>query len=39
LCDALAKVAYHNDAQIAVIHAERFDDKENPRATVTITRL
>jgi Holliday junction resolvase RusA-like endonuclease len=34
--DSLQGVAYQNDAQIVQIVANRFDDKENPRAIVVV---
>jgi crossover junction endodeoxyribonuclease RusA len=37
LLDSLAGVAWDDDSQIVRIVAERFDDKHNPRAEVTVT--
>lgn len=37
--DALQGHAYHNDSQVAEIHAIRFDDRDNPRVEVEITTL
>lgn len=36
LLDALTGVAWHDDSQIVEIHAYRHDDKDRPRALVTI---
>jgi crossover junction endodeoxyribonuclease RusA len=37
LLDSLTGVAWHDDKQVVRIIAERFDDKANPRAEVTVT--
>jgi len=37
LLDALKGIAYADDAEIGRLSAERFDDKANPRAVVTIS--
>jgi len=37
--DALKGHAYHDDAQIIQIHAERHDDKVNPRLEIVVTEL
>lgn len=34
--DSLSGVAYHDDAQVRRLVVERFEDKANPRAVVTI---
>lgn len=39
LFDALQGEFYHNDNQIADIHARRFDDKDNPRVELEIYPL
>ena len=39
LLDSLQGYAYHNDSQIAEIHAMRFEDKHNPRVVVEVTAL
>lgn len=39
ILDALQGRAYHNDSQIAEIHAMRFEDKHNPRVVVEVTAL
>ena len=39
LCDSLNGLAYVDDAQIEEIHANRYDDKDDPRAEVEIVRL
>lgn len=36
LLDSLNGIAYADDQQITKIHAERFEDKENPRVEVII---
>lgn len=36
LLDALQGTAYGNDAQIVELHAYRHDDKQRPRAEVTV---
>lgn len=36
LLDALKGFAFRDDAQVTVLHAERFDDAANPRAEITI---
>lgn len=36
LQDSLKGVAWHDDKQVVEIHARRFDDKDNPRAEVTV---
>lgn len=37
--DALTGVAWHDDSQVRIIHAERFDDKERPRVEVGISPI
>lgn len=37
LLDSLTGVAWVDDEQVRRIEAERFDDKANPRAVITIT--
>lgn len=37
--DSLQGKAYHNDAQIAEIHAYRYEDKLCPRVELEITKL
>jgi Holliday junction resolvase RusA-like endonuclease len=37
LVDALQGHIYHNDSQVAEIHAYRYDDKTSPRVEVYIT--
>jgi crossover junction endodeoxyribonuclease RusA len=37
LLDSLTGVAWHDDKQVVRIIAERFDDRDNPRAEVTVT--
>ncbi|PYJ11248.1 MAG: RusA family crossover junction endodeoxyribonuclease [Verrucomicrobia bacterium] len=39
LLDSIQGLAYHNDSQIAEIHAYRADDKANPRVELEITEL
>lgn len=39
LFDALQGHAYHNDGQVAEIHARRCEDKANPRVELEITAL
>lgn len=36
LLDSLKGFAFHDDKQISWLHAERFEDKENPRVEVQI---
>lgn len=36
LQDALCGLAFHDDSQVAEIHASRFDDKSNPRVVVRV---
>jgi Holliday junction resolvase RusA-like endonuclease len=38
LLDALQGTAYANDKDVAAIHAERHEDKDNPRVEVVVTR-
>lgn len=38
LLDSLNGIAYADDQQIIEIHAERFEDKKNPRVEVTISQ-
>jgi len=37
--DALNSIAYHDDKQVAELHAYRLDDKHNPRIEITIEDL
>lgn len=39
LLDALQLIAYENDSQVVELHAERKDDKNNPRVEVTVRRV
>lgn len=39
LLDSLRGYAFVDDAQIVELHAYRHDDKENPRAVVTVERF
>lgn len=39
LLDSIQGLAYHNDSQIAEIHAYRNDDKNYPRVVVEVTEL
>jgi crossover junction endodeoxyribonuclease RusA len=39
ILDALQSHAYHNDSQIAEIHATRRDDKHCPRVEIEVTTL
>lgn len=36
LLDALRGIAYVDDKQVVAIHARRYDDKQDPRAEVTV---
>lgn len=37
ILDSLNGIAYQDDSQIVSIHAQRFDDKQNPRVELTIS--
>lgn len=39
LLDALQGFGYHNDSQVVEIHAQRFEDKQNPRVELEIISL
>lgn len=39
LIDSLQGICYENDSQIIEIKAYRFDDKQNPRAEVSIKEI
>ena len=39
LIDALQGVLYDNDKQITVIHAYRYEDKDNPRMEVSVSNV
>lgn len=39
LLDALQGFAFDTDAQVVVLHAERYDDPRNPRVEVTVEPL
>jgi crossover junction endodeoxyribonuclease RusA len=39
LLDSLKGIAYEDDKQIVVLHAERFDDKSNPRVEVWVDEI
>lgn len=36
--DSLKGIAWNDDSQVTEIHAERFEDKENPRAEIRIVK-
>jgi Holliday junction resolvase RusA-like endonuclease len=36
LVDSMKGIIYHDDEQVTVIHAERYDDKKNPRVDLLI---
>jgi crossover junction endodeoxyribonuclease RusA len=37
--DALQGVVYDNDAQVAILHAERYIDRDDPRVEILVERL
>jgi Holliday junction resolvase RusA-like endonuclease len=37
--DSLTGLAWDDDSQVVEIHARRFDDKDNPRAVITIQEV
>ena len=39
LLDALRGAAFVDDAQVEELHARRYEDRENPRAEVTVEKL
>lgn len=39
LLDSLKGIIYEDDNQVAVIHAERYDDKNNPRVDVLVEEI
>lgn len=39
ILDSMTGVAWHDDKQVRKITAERFEDKENPRAVISIQEV
>ena len=39
LVDSLKGIIYQDDEQVTIIHAERYDDKHNPRVDLLVEEL